>query len=146
MEAFSTDLAVLSEEACEHILERHIKCVPGTSQFLVSCRIFFGLIERKINLKSLLISTVTELDRRNREENSTLYHPVLLKKTKGYVYMVPKSGKDYHTGRFMNNKKACVIDVGFPVGRTIRGELTSQVDVVVRKEGKQWYIVTAFPS
>ena len=78
MKMKDTAPVILSEKAVQHIIERHVKKAVRASQFF-----------EKTDVTALIIQTITELERRKREENERLHHAPREDQAVPYVYILP---------------------------------------------------------
>ena len=125
MRVIETETLILSEKAVNHIIERHIKKAVRASQFYDN-----------VDVSHLILDTITELERRKREENSRLYYPLKEEQTVPYVYILPKNGRVF---------KVRYVNIGYSVGKSLGGCDTDQVEIVMVKTSGRWDIITAYP-
>ena len=125
MKVIDTETLILSGKAVNHIIERHIKKAVRASQFYDN-----------VDVSRLILNTITELERRKREENSRLYYPPKEEQTVPFVYILPKNGRVF---------KVRYINIGYSIGKSLGGCDTDQLEIIMVKTSGRWDIITAYP-
>ena len=125
MKAIDTATLILSQKAVKHIIERHVKKAARASQFY-----------ENVDVTTLILDTITELERRKREENERLYHAPREGQTVPYVYILPKTSSVF---------KVRYVNIGYGIGISLGGKETDDMEIVMMKRSGRWDIVTAYP-